>query len=323
MILTSSHPVYPSALGQKFAPGFTVVPIQQSGYSWDQAHVNDGWKSRQQIFRQDFSGSARQFEHKLPNSLGSMSVKETARWVEKLSISRGWTEARTYARSFEENDICGSTLSLLKVEGLKNGLGIVKLGHRLEIISAIKKSELTFMNPTITSLYSHTLQRNRTVQRAIGRVDPRIEKLEAFRMHAQEAMKWTGQGPRKPSLPAFRVVNSKRGFRRSNVHNWLGNNQMFNGACTKRREHNHIYAKGKTVSFVSVVPRLPPIWLSPAKVEIDTETSGYVEVQFGPFVSERSRTDFPGARPRKDNFGEVVICLDILSDIISEKRMMN
>merc|ERR1719320_1883984 len=269
MILTSSHPVYPPALGHKLAPGFTVVPIQQSGYSWDQAHVNDGWKSRQQIFRRDFSGSVRQSEHRLPNSVGSMNVKETARWVEMLSISRGWTEARTYARSFEENDICGSTLSLLTVEGLKNGLGIVKLGHRLEIISAIKKSVLTFMNPAVTSLYSHRLQRNRTLQRAIDHVDPLNEKLEASMMHAQEAMKWTAQRSRKPL----------------------------------------------SASFVSVVPRLPPIQLSPAKVEIDTETSGYVEVQFGPFVSERSRTDFPGVRPREDNYGEAVTCLDILSEI--------
>jgi len=80
-----------------------------------------------------------------------MNPEDTAIWLETLAKFKGWEEAKTYAHSFKSNDIAGCDLQYLSVKTLKSDLEIVKLGHRLEIISAIESNLLTLMNPTIVS----------------------------------------------------------------------------------------------------------------------------------------------------------------------------
>jgi len=79
-----------------------------------------------------------------PNSSASatrvdlMTTEQTAAWIRTLSHFSGWEEADRYASSFKENEIWGHLLPKLTVDSLKTGLGIMKYGHRLAIILAIK-----------------------------------------------------------------------------------------------------------------------------------------------------------------------------------------
>jgi len=80
----------------------------------------------------------------LPNSSVSaipvdlMTTEQTAAWIRTISQFSGWEEAEEYASSFKENEIWGHLLPKLTVNSLKSELGIMKYGHRLEIILAIK-----------------------------------------------------------------------------------------------------------------------------------------------------------------------------------------
>jgi len=87
-----------------------------------------------------------------PDCLSTMNVDETAIWVEMLCGYKGWAEGKTYSDNFARNEISGYMLPCLNIETLRNELGIEKLGHRLEIVTAILQNELTLMNPIIVSL---------------------------------------------------------------------------------------------------------------------------------------------------------------------------
>jgi len=67
-----------------------------------------------------------------------MTVEQTAAWMRTLGSFNGWQEADWYAWSFQENNIWGYLLQKLTVDSLKTDLGVVKYGHRLEIMAAIK-----------------------------------------------------------------------------------------------------------------------------------------------------------------------------------------
>jgi len=80
----------------------------------------------------------------LPNSFvsvfraDSMTVEQTAAWVRTLGRFNNWEEADQYAQTFASNNIWGYLLQQLTNDALKNELGIVKYGHRLDIILAIR-----------------------------------------------------------------------------------------------------------------------------------------------------------------------------------------
>lgn len=82
--------------------------------------------------------------HHLQNSMVSavradhMTVEQTATWMRTFASSNCWQEADWYAWSFQENSICGYLLPKLTLDSLKTDLGILKYGHRLEIMAAIK-----------------------------------------------------------------------------------------------------------------------------------------------------------------------------------------
>jgi len=109
-------------------------------------------KLKQHHFTPAFLRSVWQKYHQPPATLSDMSEEETAIWVERLARFKGWTEARAYAQSFKINGVTGYVLPYLSVKTLRSELGILKFGHRLEIIAAIENSELTLINPSIVSI---------------------------------------------------------------------------------------------------------------------------------------------------------------------------
>jgi len=71
-------------------------------------------------------------------SVDQMSVEQTAAWIQRLSYSRLWKEADEYAKSFFENQVTGLRLMSLTIQSLATDLNIRKLGHRFDIIQAIR-----------------------------------------------------------------------------------------------------------------------------------------------------------------------------------------
>jgi len=104
------------------------------------------------MLTEEFLRSAWPSNYNPPTTLTSMSVEETAIWLRVLSKLKGWSEGETYSVAFETNGVCGHMLSSLNVEILRDKFGVRKLGHRLEIVEAIGKNELSLVNPSITSL---------------------------------------------------------------------------------------------------------------------------------------------------------------------------
>jgi len=325
MILSGPRSAFHLAEAQKFAAGLNYLPLLQSACNWGPVpgRAFGNGKSSKHTFTQGFSQSHWRSEPERLTKLGSMNVKETAMWVEKLASFKGWIEAKTYSQSFESNGISGSTLPLLTVQGLKDGLGIVKLGHRIEIIDAIK-SEFTMVDPVVKDLHPMILNQ-RKWENYTAHVMQQNGKLVASERRTQEAMKWFGQGPRTSSVPASRVVMPREGFRRLYVpqgKNQFQDNMMFSVvACPKKREHNLKFRKRKGVSMVSIIPKIPAIKLPPAKVQVvSKEVAGAIEVKFGPFVTERSSTIISKTKDRKKTVcGDVYTCLDVLSAIIGEE----
>jgi len=91
-----------------------------------------------------------------PFKLTEMNVQETSIWVFMLSGFKGWKETRTYSKKFKNNNISGYMLPSLTAEILRDDLGIKKLGHRLEIVTAIDYNELTLMNPVVLAFNPNT-----------------------------------------------------------------------------------------------------------------------------------------------------------------------
>lgn len=67
-----------------------------------------------------------------------MTVDQTANWIRTLGWYNGWAEVEAYAERFRENSVSGMLLQKLTAEILEFSLGIVNLGHRLELLSAIE-----------------------------------------------------------------------------------------------------------------------------------------------------------------------------------------
>jgi len=71
-------------------------------------------------------------------SVNQMSVEQTAAWIQSLSYSKQWKQADEYAKSFFENKVNGLRLISLTIQSLATDLNIRKLGHRFDIIEAIR-----------------------------------------------------------------------------------------------------------------------------------------------------------------------------------------
>jgi len=67
-----------------------------------------------------------------------MDEEELATWVEDFSNFQRWSEAATYAESFRRMGIDGEKIVQLNRKDLRD-IGILKLGHRLELLRTIKE----------------------------------------------------------------------------------------------------------------------------------------------------------------------------------------
>jgi len=106
--------------------------------------------------------------HHPPNSLvsviraDSMTIEQTAEWVRTLGRYNAWKEVDEYANNFKTNSVSGYQLQKLTNEILKEDLGILKYGHRLKIMLAIKRlfpqSAVTNHLPSRHPMHEHMLQ---------------------------------------------------------------------------------------------------------------------------------------------------------------------
>jgi len=71
-------------------------------------------------------------------SVHQMSVEQTAGWIQRLAYAKQWEQADEYAKSFIENNVTGLRLLSLTTQSLATDLNIRKLGHRMDIIDAIR-----------------------------------------------------------------------------------------------------------------------------------------------------------------------------------------
>jgi len=66
-------------------------------------------------------------------------VEQTAEWIRTLSLFNGWEEASQYSWNFYQNGIFGHQLAKITIDSLKYDLGIMKYGHRLQIMAEIER----------------------------------------------------------------------------------------------------------------------------------------------------------------------------------------
>jgi len=85
-----------------------------------------------------FTLSPRVLQSKPVMQVNEMNAERTAEWIRKLGWSMGWGESYQYAETFRRNNIMGYLLEKLTMNSLKE-LGVVKFGHRMEILAAINK----------------------------------------------------------------------------------------------------------------------------------------------------------------------------------------
>jgi hypothetical protein len=124
--------------------GPTPVPVDED--------IERTERLRQHWFTPELLYSVWPQNYQPPWKLAEMNVEETAIWLEMIASFKGWKEGRAYAESFKTNDVGGQVLCFLTAQALKYELDISKFGHRLEIIAAIKNSELTLTNPFIVAI---------------------------------------------------------------------------------------------------------------------------------------------------------------------------
>lgn len=68
----------------------------------------------------------------------SMTIQQTAQWIEAFGRYYNWTEAAVYADNFALNEIWGHLLRFLTLDMLETDLEISNHEHRLKIMMAIR-----------------------------------------------------------------------------------------------------------------------------------------------------------------------------------------
>lgn len=71
--------------------------------------------------------------------IDTQDAEAVATWVLRLANQRNWDEAEVYAESFRKNKINGPKMVKLSNTDLWKTLNIKKLGHRLEILKAVRR----------------------------------------------------------------------------------------------------------------------------------------------------------------------------------------
>merc|ERR1719245_2660844 len=216
-----------------------------------------------------------------PTKLTFMNVVETAIWLEMVATFKGWTEGKAYAESFKSNGVTGRILPYLTVKALRYELDILKLGHRLEIIAAISKSELTLLNPYVVTL--RPIDFRMSASKPLTSNDNNIQwkkKWEKLKTHPAEVSKWLSINCWMSSTSGSRHV-SKNWPMQSQIEkvdnsdlSWLRTVEGSGGSkSNSARNMNEVFdMKGRKVSRSRCDPKyswIPHLELPPAVTKIE------------------------------------------------------
>jgi len=283
-------------------------------------------KLKQHHFTSTFLRSVWPKYHQPPATLAGMNEKETEIWVEILARFKGWTEARSYAESFKINGVTGCVLPYLSVKALRSELGILKLGHRLEIIAAIENSELTLINPSIVSIRPDTFFKSAI---NFSKSYSQLAKKCDTNLNEREVRKWLAEIPRKSStllksrdssiscgsassetnLTRDQDSQKNRMFEECEI--WRPKDDMIFRSGINFVDHNSVISKSKNSS-------IPPIELPPAipgwdgKNEVDDLTMEFVrggEERLSTIFSNAKSeiTASCGCKPQKKCWGSLTV----------------
>jgi len=260
--------------------------------------------SRQHQFTSKFLHSVWPTCCKPPTKLLSMDVEETAIWVGMLAGLKGWNEARTYSKVFKANDISGYMLPILSVQALKVELNIEKLGHRLEIITAIKDRELTLLNPMIVSLRPESWFQFFVTQKKCGDVQGcklSQVKQDDSKVHELEVMKWFCGSKINPVLHKNREISKSFSpqLHSHSIHASCSSRaHMFNHATTKLRGGRYPKTKQRNaISSCSKFSWIPPIELPPSALKCSEKKS---KVEYGRWFEEHPSSMFSSIKEKSD-----------------------
>jgi len=281
-------------------------------------------KLKQHIFTQESLRTAWPSKCSPPTSLSVMNSEETAIWLEMLCGFKGWGEGKGYAAMFKSNGICGYMLPCLSIVALKEELGIEMFGHRLEIVAAIEQNELTLMNPIIVSLNPNMSFRLGTSQ--VNSSDLNQNKKKKHRKkHKKDKNKYKKReqfsncASKTTEIPSdtMRIAEGYgRRLERNGARHKSGSVRMFNNSVIEMRGGG-VFRVERVVEAPKY-PWIPFLQLPPCKKEF--VDMGVVEVQFGPWVNERSKTKPQSfENSTQPACGKPVTCLDILGMLVDEK----
>jgi len=237
---------------------------------------------KQYQFTSGFLRSVWPNSHQPPTILFYMNEEDTATWVEMLGSFKGWPEARSYAQIFKDNSVTGYVLPFLSIKALRSELGIVKFGHRLEIIAAIENNELTLSNPVIIS--NQPYLRNMSVNKSDSFND-NSQQLKNPNMLTKEAEKWLSIKPKQPLLQS----NSRKGGINMNKFTfpeaddpdlnslkmsgetslWNNNEDAYSNVIQQSRMDLLKSNIVKTSKSKSAYPSIPHLKLPPAMTEVE------------------------------------------------------
>jgi len=234
-----------------------------------------------------------------------MNEEATAIWVEMLARFKGWTEAKGYAESFKINGVTGYVLPYLSVTALRSELGILKFGHRLEIIAAIENSELTLINPSIVSIRPDAFFKSAI---NFSKSNSQFAKKCDTNLNEREVRKWLADIPRKSSAFIKSRDSSISSGSTSSETNLTRDqdpqkNWMFEESEIWRPKDDMIFRSGiNSVDNSSVISKsknwsIPPIEMPPAveglvgKKEVD-----YLTMECVRGGEERLSTIFSNAK---------------------------
>jgi len=284
-------------------------------------------KLKQHHFTSTFLRSVWPKYHQPPATLAGMNEKETEIWVEILARFKGWTEARSYAESFKINGVTGCVLPYLSVKALRSELGILKLGHRLEIIAAIENSELTLINPSIVSIRPDAFFKSaKNFTKSNSRL---TKKSETTNLNEKEVRKWLAEIPRRSSTSLNSRDSSISCGSTSSETNLTRDQDpqklpMFKECEIWRPKDDMVFRYGmNSVSKNSVISKsknwsIPPIELPPAmpgfegKKEVDDLTMEFVrggQERLSTILSNAKSeiTASSGCKPLKKCWGSLTV----------------
>jgi len=228
---------------------------------------------------------------------------------------KGWEEARRYSQSFKTNEISGGLLTRLNVQTLRNELGIVKLGHRLEIIAAIEKNELTLINPTIVSVdldmsFIYETSQKSSLQWNVNRDIAPLKAPSGNMARCSNKFKISSCANRRTLehnlIPQSQILHP-------GLHLLCDSDRIFNGTVSKMKSKS-IFRKSRVRNCAPI----PHLQLPSSAVQ--SEENVVVEVVFGIWCNRRLSASSAKSEVHRATCEGNITCLQILSQITVERE---